>query len=51
MIIGRNARIVVGDQEVTCTGSWKINTIPWYLRWWYWLNVRRIYSARPKATL
>jgi len=39
-------RMFIGDQEIKTTGTWKINTIPWYKRWWYWLKMKRIYKGR-----
>ena len=43
---GNKVRIWVGDKEVKGIGSWKISTIPWYLRWWYWLKMRRIHRGK-----
>ena len=42
---GKHARLWIGDKEIIGCGSWKITTIPWYLRWWYWLKMRRIYRG------
>ena len=43
-----NMKIMIGDKEVIGTGSWKITSIPWCLRWWYWLKMKRIYKYRGK---
>lgn len=32
---GNRVKIWVGDKEVIGNGSWKMTTIPWYLRLWY----------------
>jgi len=45
---GNKVKMWVGDKEIIGTGSWKVDTIPWYLRWWYWLKVKRIYKRREK---
>ena len=45
-IYGKNVKMLIGGKEIKGFGSWKINTIPWYLRWWYWLEMRRIYKNK-----
>jgi len=42
---GNKVKMWIGDKEIIGTGSWKVDTIPWYLRWWYWLKVKRIYKG------
>ncbi len=41
---GKRVKIWIGDKEVIGHGSWKMTTIPWYLRWWYSFKIRRIYE-------
>lgn len=36
-----NVKMFCGDQEIKGIGSWKVSTIPWYLKWWYWLKLRK----------
>ena len=43
-------KIWVGSQKIIGTGSWKMTTIPWYLRWWYSLKIRRIYKKRKETS-
>ncbi len=39
-------RLWLGDKEIGSINSWKMTTIPWYLRWWYWLKTRKAYWGR-----
>ena len=48
---GNKVKMWIGDKEIIGTGSWKVDTIPWYLRWWYWLKVKRIYKRRRDETI
>jgi len=39
-------KMFLGGQEITGSGSWKLSTVPWYLKPWYWFKMRRIYRTR-----
>ena len=41
-----NVKLTVGGEEIIGIGSWKFSTIPWYLKWWYWLKIRRVYRHK-----
>ena len=48
---GKHARLWIYDKEIKGMGSWKMTTIPWYLRWWYWLKTRRAYQGRKRGEI
>jgi len=45
---GKPVTLWVNGKEIIGIGSWELNTIPWYLRWWYWWKTRKIYRKNLK---
>jgi len=43
---GKPVTLWINGKEIIGIGSWELNTIPWYLRWWYWWKMRKIYRER-----
>ena len=41
----KRMQMTIKGQKIVGIGSWKMTTIPWYRRWWYWLKMRRIYGG------
>jgi len=42
----KQGKITICNKAVVNIKSWKLSTVPWCLRWWYWWRMKKIYRSK-----
>jgi hypothetical protein len=48
--VAQQVKMFIGDKEIKGIDTWKINTVPWYKRWYFKWKLNRAYREHRKAT-